>query len=104
MNAFAKFTGVVVIAVGGILAITLLRGLVLVSLWGWFVVPLGVPGIGIAHAIGISILASLFLFGLATDKSSEEQEGWVKVIHAFVKALAGSLFAWGMGAIVHGFM
>ena len=38
---------------------TPLNGLVLSVLWGWFMVPLGVPGINIAHAIGISCVVGL---------------------------------------------
>jgi hypothetical protein len=32
----------------------LLRGFVVFTLWGWFLIPLGLPAIGIAHAMGIS--------------------------------------------------
>lgn len=34
----------------------LLRGYVLATLWQWFVVPLGMPAIGWAHAYGIAAL------------------------------------------------
>lgn len=34
-------------------------GLVLTKLWVWFVVPLGPPPIGVAHALGIAVLVGL---------------------------------------------
>lgn len=36
----------------------LLEGVVLSTMWGWFVVPLGVASIGVAHAIGLSLTVS----------------------------------------------
>lgn len=30
------------------------------TLWGWFVVPIGVPAIGLAHAFGLSLIVSYF--------------------------------------------
>lgn len=39
---------------GGILVISaVVHGIVLRQLWQWFMVPLGLPAVGIAHAIGI---------------------------------------------------
>jgi len=32
------------------------QGFVLSTMWGWFVVPLGLPALGLAHAIGLSFL------------------------------------------------
>lgn len=45
----------------GILVIALLvveQGWAISTLWGWFIVPLGAPSIGVAVAIGIAITAS----------------------------------------------
>lgn len=33
-----------------------LGGLVIMTLWGWFVVPLGVHSIGLAQAVGLDLL------------------------------------------------
>lgn len=35
-------------------------GYVDAKLWAWFLVPLGVPSIGVAHAVGIGILIRAF--------------------------------------------
>jgi hypothetical protein len=37
-----------------------LQVVLLTSLWGWFVVPLGVSPIGYAHAFGLNILVTYF--------------------------------------------
>ena len=31
------------------------------TLWAWFVVPLGVKSIGLAHAYGLSVIVSVFM-------------------------------------------
>jgi hypothetical protein len=42
---------------------TFIGGLMLVLLWGWFAVPLGLPAIGIFHALGLGFLVSGFMSG-----------------------------------------
>lgn len=83
----------------------ILRGYVLSVLWRWFVVPLGVPEIGIAQAIGISIIVGLVMLGVATksDTSEADAEWWEAGIKALFRSVAGSLMAWGVGAIVYSF-
>jgi len=44
-------------------------GFCLSSLWGWFVVPLGVNPIGIAHAIGISTVIAMFTYRFQKDET-----------------------------------
>lgn len=39
----------------------LVNGFTLSVLWGWFVVPLGGPDIGIAEAFGLSLVATLLV-------------------------------------------
>lgn len=36
------------------------QGWAISVLWGWFLVPLGAPAIGIAAAVGIAVLATAF--------------------------------------------
>lgn len=42
----------------------ILRGWVLSTLWAWFLVPIGAPAIGIATALGISVIIGLFTMHL----------------------------------------
>lgn len=52
------------------------KGFVLSRLWGYFVVPLGVPEIGIAHAFGLALVVSMFTpTPSGKDKDSEEGMG-----------------------------
>lgn len=41
-------------------------------LWGWFIVPLGVPAIGIAAAVGVSVTVS----ALRGRRKGPDDEGW----------------------------
>lgn len=81
----------------------ILRGFVLAKMWLWFLVPLGVPEIGKAHAIGIAMLAALMLSGLARDKS-EIEDALAAGFEALIKSVLASLLAWGIAAIVAGLM
>jgi hypothetical protein len=77
--------------------IVVLRGFVLSRLWGWFIVPLGLPSIGIAQACGIALILGF----LSYSKSTTTKDNYVeRTVEAFVSALA----CWGFGAIVHWFM
>jgi len=49
----------VLLAIGVVVGMALLDGLVLSVMWGWFLVPLGLPPIGLAMAIGIGAIVSL---------------------------------------------
>ena len=39
---------------------SIFNGLLLMSLWGWYIVPFGVMSITLPHAIGLSIIIGLF--------------------------------------------
>lgn len=42
-------------------------GIVIVKLWYWFAVPIGLPVIGITMALGLSLLVHLFTYDLPPD-------------------------------------
>lgn len=73
-------------------------GYVVSVLWGWFIVPLGAPPVGIAHALGLMLMASLPRLGLAKTKDEDE------VLVSIIKSWVVSLFALGCGALYHAFM
>lgn len=67
MIAKDKAMALVLVALGGALAFLLLllwaafwSGLTVSVLWGWFLVPLGLPIIGLWHAYGLSLIWSAF--------------------------------------------
>lgn len=101
---------------------------ILTAMWGWFVVPLGAPGLGMAHAYGLALLATV-VKGLSADKggklvgklqyprtSAAIVAGSSGVITADIepvdqdhllglaKSTAFVLLAWGFGAIAHALM
>src|SRR5208337_3762677 len=80
----------------GLLYVALLivvRGWCIAKLWLWFVVPLGIPAIGILGAIGLTATVTIAL-GLNTI----ERKGTV------LSTLFSILLATGFGWIVHCFM
>jgi hypothetical protein len=78
----------------------LMNGFVFHTLWGWFVVPLGVARLGLAGAIGFWLCVNFFtgpiLFRLG-DPEAKGKPGYYPLLRACTFA-AMSL---GMGAIVH---
>lgn len=74
-----------------ILAI-LLRGFVLSVLWGWFVVPLGAPEIGVASALGLAITVGLFQIYRAREESEKEKR--ITGAALFVSPLMSLLIGW----------
>lgn len=92
-----------------------LRADVLAGLWQWFAVPAGLPGIGMAHAYGLSLLAHCATHvGVIKDRdvadaASTEQEAtskqramWVGV--HFVQSILAPLLALVMGYVAHKIM
>lgn len=69
----------------------ILRGFVVKALWGWFIVPLGVPGVGIAHALGIGFLVSYM-----TKQMTETEE------RDFAKAMTFEV-VWALLTLAFGF-
>lgn len=90
------------VALIGLLAgvLATLQGFVLVHLWAWFLVPLGLPPIGIAHAIGIALIAGMLAPRARDSKEKEEKKKLVVNLDPFLSPLLFLLF----GYIVHLFM
>lgn len=79
-------------------------------LWGWFLVPLGLPAIGVFHACGIQFTLAGFL-GLrgmwadmtAYDGSKKKSEAGHRALVIVMLALAPSVL-WGYGWLANQFM
>ena len=58
--------------VGVMILLALFGAFTIATLWGWFVVPFGVQTISLAHAYGLSVLASVFMStrGLVGQKAA----------------------------------
>jgi len=84
-----------IIAVFGII----LKGIVLSSMWQWFIVPLGVLPITTAQAVGLSVITFVLLGKYeSSDKSEEEQ------LKQAITVVVAVLMMWGFGAIANLFM
>ena len=95
----------VLTALGGIILIALVLGclamyhaIVLATLWGWFIVPLGAAKIGFAHAYGLSLIGSVVL-GVRGLYAPED-----KRTEAIVAGLLMPILSLFFGWIALGFM
>lgn len=73
-------SAIVVAALLVILAIApvlIIHGYVISIMWGWFVVPLGVPAIGIAHAIGLAGMLGALNVAKSSDKVEGRAMAWI---------------------------
>jgi hypothetical protein len=59
--------------VGVMILLALFGAFTISTLWSWFVVPFGVQTISLAHAYGLSVLASVFMSirGLSNTKAAD---------------------------------
>lgn len=84
-----------------------LSGVVLSDLWEWFVHPLGLPIIGIAHAIGLSLLRPLTVMrdtkAILAGKYPTISEEWRWSAYVIDDSVV-MLLVWLAGYIVKGFM
>lgn len=76
----------------------LLNGWVLSWLWLWFMVPLGLPVISLAHSIGIAGIVGFMTKQYTSDKNEEEK------YERMAYGLLAPFIALGGGYIIHSFM
>lgn len=76
----------------------IVRGFVLSILWGWFLVPLGVPAVGVAGAIGVALVIGMLTEHLKNQDSTEDVGVQITV------SLLSPFFILLLGYIVHSFM
>jgi hypothetical protein len=78
------------------------RAYVLVTLWAWFAVPLGLPALGKAHAYGLAILASILVMRARIPNKHDEDVTSLKAfIDLHVEAALAPAFALLGGWVAH---
>ena len=89
-------------AVLGILFVaTALRGFVLATLWGWFVVPVfQVPPVSVAKACGLALVVTLLTQGV----SKKDEDPVAAFQRAAVSAFIFPLFVLLIGRVIVGFL
>ena len=85
--------------------ITIFRGFVLQKLWLWFMIPFGLSEIGLAHALGLSVLIGLFT-GSGSTKKDKNSDGpdYEGLANSIGTSLLTSTLVLLMGWIFHCFM
>ena len=83
----------------------LLKSWVLTIMWGWFVVPLGLPQIGMAHAWGIVMVAAMLARSPDTETDDDEDKPehrlWIAVA---ARSFGAPLFILMCGWLAQGWM
>ncbi|HUU97495.1 MAG TPA: hypothetical protein VM487_17300 [Phycisphaerae bacterium] len=86
-----KIIGAIAVVVG----CTLLSALVVSVLWGWFVVPLGLPPIHMAWAIGLSCVVGMF------SREDKSNLSWESLTDGVIFSLARSGSCLFVGWVIH---
>jgi hypothetical protein len=84
---------IAIFALALLFPVALLRGVVLKDLWSWFIVPLGVKQIGMAEALGLSLILGYCTY---TYVDNDEEHAALAMV---VRATIITLSAWGFGAL-----
>lgn len=78
--------------------IALWRAYVIARLWAWFVVPLGLPAIGVVPAYGLTLVAGVLgggIYRAATSKAVEDDSDAIgRIFGTAVLTGAALLFGW----------
>jgi hypothetical protein len=100
MTKFYAGIGIVFTFFAGIV----LRGLVLDILWGWFIVPVfHLPALGIAEAIGLSLIANYLITG-GQEADIQKDAGEDALAKLFGKMILGPALVLLLGWAIHLFM
>jgi len=81
--------------------VEIIRGFIIAIMWNWFIVPLGVPSIGICLGTGLSLIADLLMLNSSGSKGTRKEK---EVFMDVLKYLVSSFVLLGLGAIVHLFI
>lgn len=80
-----------------------IRGFVLSILWGWFLVPLGLPVISIPLGIGVALIVT-FLTAPGKAGKAEEKATAEKLQERMTQVFLGPFIALLIGWVVHQFV
>ena len=99
MKALSVF-GIIIAVIVGLFLFCIYNAWVLTILWGWFIVPLGVKSLSIAHAYGFTLVTGLILSNRGV-KENKGKDDWVSSIVTWLLLPLVALF---FGWIAVGFM
>ena len=90
MDKFLVYAGGILLAILMIVAISLFSAFTIATLWGWFIVSLGVPAIGYAQAYGIALFFGV-LMGTRGMRVAGKDEGYLLVVGIMLNVVALAL-------------
>ena len=88
-----------------LVVLTVMRGIAIKFLWGWFLVPLGVVPIDFVWGMGIAMTVA-FITGTDAIKQDqgEPKADAASIADSLVKLFTRTLLAFGIGYLIHLFM
>ena len=100
-SAIGKILGSVIIVISS----TVIHGLVLRQLWAWFMVAaLALPGLTLVQAIGIRLVASLFLLGVKAGEMPVADSAGTILLKSFGTCIRDAAVFLVLGWIVQLFL
>ena len=92
--------GVLILIASLIAAAILVHGFVLKLMWAWFLIPLGLPALGLAHACGLGLLARYLTWQRMPKSEDDEDANMRRLALNFIYPC----IILSLGAIIHSFM
>lgn len=101
-GTFAKATGYLTLFILMMAITSILSGIVMVELWGWFVTPefKAIPALDLKYAIGIGLLVRYLTYQYPTGEA-EKGKTTEKLLQGFICGVLLPVFALVGGFIVH---
>lgn len=100
MDKFIRFLIGLVLFV----ATVIFSGFVLQTLWGWFVVPLGIKALSLAHAVGVNILFGFIKYKYKRKHTIPDEEVFEPLMKKIGATITLGLLFLGVGYITVSFM
>lgn len=105
-GAIWSLIGVVLLLIVFVFSMGVLGGIVVKLLWGWFIVPLGVPGLSLFHAMGIMLLVGFLTYRKADQEIELKTKDKLDEALARVLSLLGErimlvVFTISLGYLLH---
>ncbi len=98
----------ILLAIFGIPALiafgAIIKGWAVSVLWGWFFVPLGLPPIGVALAIGVSLTITYLTMQRTGNEAEKDDEAGKKLARSLGTMFFAPLVTLGAGWIVKQFL
>ena len=101
---FLGTVGIILAVLGTVTAGALVHGFVIMTMWQWFMVPLGLMPLGLAHATGIGFYTRYLIWNHAQQKSKDKDESNERFAQALALAFIYPFVVLGFAWICHAFM